>query len=29
MANLLSTTLTKAGLTEEHLGDATGILTEV
>ena len=29
MANLLATTLAKAGLTEEHLGDSTGILSEV
>ena len=29
MANLLATTLAKAGLTDEHLGDSTGILSEV
>jgi hypothetical protein len=29
MANLLATTLVKAGLTEDHIGDSTGILTEV
>ena len=29
MANLLATTLVKAGLNEDHIGDSTGILTEV
>jgi hypothetical protein len=29
MANLLATTLAKAGINEEHLGDSTGILSEV
>jgi hypothetical protein len=29
MTNLLATTLVKAGLTEEHLGDSTGLLSEV
>src|ERR1700722_5424129 len=29
MANLLATTLVKAGLTEDHIGDSTGILSEV
>jgi len=29
MANLLATTLVKAGLTEDHIGDATGILSEI
>src|SRR5665213_801020 len=29
MANLLATTLVKAGLNENHIGDSTGILSEV
>jgi hypothetical protein len=29
MANLLATTLVKAGLHEDHIGDSTGILSEV
>ena len=29
MANLLATTLVKAGLNEDHIGDSTGILSEV
>jgi hypothetical protein len=29
MANLLATTLAKAGLNEDHIGDSTGILSEV
>ena len=29
MANLLATTLVKAGLTEDHIGDSTGILAEI
>ncbi len=29
MANLLATTLVKAGLTDDHIGDSTGILSEV
>jgi hypothetical protein len=29
MANLLATSLVKAGLTEDHIGDSTGILSEV
>ncbi len=29
MANLLATTLVKAGLTEDHIGDSTGVLSEV
>ena len=29
MANLLATTLVKAGLNEDHIGDSTGVLTEV
>ncbi len=29
MANLLATTLLKAGLNEDHIGDSTGILSEV
>ena len=29
MANLLATTLVKAGFNDEHIGDSTGILSEV
>ncbi len=29
MANLLATTLVKAGLNEDHIGDSTGLLSEV
>ena len=29
MANLLATTLVKAGLNEDHIGDSTGVLSEV
>jgi hypothetical protein len=29
MANLLATTLVKAGLNEDHIGDSTGVLTEI